>query len=89
MKLNNTGLKGDKVMQEDLSYIKTFSDVTNSLNGGVVTPPNCGYNTLSTTTGNSIDPKILIDKAKIKRVFSNIITNSINRFECYGQTWKR
>ena len=57
-----TGLKGDKTMQEDLSHIKTFSDVTHKLNGGVINPPNCGYNTLSTSTGNSIDPKILIDK---------------------------
>lgn len=52
-------LRGDKVRTEDRSKWKTYTDINNKTNGGGTFE---GHKVVSTSTGNSIDPHIFIDK---------------------------
>lgn len=58
----DTYLKGDKRRVEDRTKWKEFSDITNKINGGAINSPKEYHATISTSTGNAIDPKIFIDK---------------------------
>ena len=55
-------LPGDKRRVEDRTKWKEFSDITNEINGGAINSPKEYHSTISTSMGNSIDPKIFIDK---------------------------
>ena len=55
-------LPADKVRDEDRTKWKDYADVTSKVNGGVLNSPNEYHGFVSTSTGNSIDSKIYIDK---------------------------
>lgn len=60
--IGDSHLPSDKLRDEDKTKWKEYDDITNKVNGGAISIPNEYHATISTSTGNAINPKIFIDK---------------------------